>query len=106
MITHLQDYIGIVFLKSTLRLKSIVLYIHKMRFPKSSEIEVYTMNEYQLISDYKHIDKYKLSFNSLAQSIFGIDFKPWYEQGAGMTNIFVIPLSMKITSLRMHLLIK
>jgi GNAT superfamily N-acetyltransferase len=81
MITHLQDYIGIVFLKSTLRLKSIVLYIHKMRIPKSSEIEVYSMNEYQLISDYKHIDKYKLSFNSLAQSIFGIDFKPWYEQG-------------------------
>ncbi|MEK3982477.1 GNAT family N-acetyltransferase [Paenibacillus sp. FSL K6-3166] len=39
------------------------------------------MSDYQLVSDYKHIKKYKESFNILAKSIFGIDFSPWYEQG-------------------------
>jgi GNAT superfamily N-acetyltransferase len=39
------------------------------------------MSDYQLISDYKHIQRYKESFNALAKSIFGIDFTPWYEQG-------------------------
>ncbi|MNO42317.1 Acetyltransferase (GNAT) family protein [compost metagenome] len=39
------------------------------------------MSDYQLINDYKHIQKYKESFNALANSIFGIDFTLWYEQG-------------------------
>jgi predicted N-acetyltransferase YhbS len=39
------------------------------------------MNEYQLISDYKHDEHYKASFNTLAQSIFEINFKDWYEKG-------------------------
>lgn len=39
------------------------------------------MREYQFISDYKHIDKYKESFNELAKLIFGIDFKSWYDKG-------------------------
>lgn len=39
------------------------------------------MSDYQLVSDYKHIEKNKESFNALAKSIFGIDFSPWYEQG-------------------------
>jgi GNAT superfamily N-acetyltransferase len=36
------------------------------------------VNKYQLISDYKHIKKYRESFNKLALNIFGIDFEKWY----------------------------
>lgn len=39
------------------------------------------MSDYQLISDYKHLPKYRESFNTLAKMIFGIDFTPWIEQG-------------------------
>ncbi|MCR8644313.1 GNAT family N-acetyltransferase [Paenibacillus sp. N1-5-1-14] len=39
------------------------------------------MKDYQLISDYKHIDAYKESFNDLAKLVFDLDFKEWYEQG-------------------------
>lgn len=39
------------------------------------------MSDYQLVSDYKHNQKYRESFNALAKSIFGIDFTPWVEQG-------------------------
>jgi len=34
-----------------------------------------------LISDYKNIDKNRLSFNKLAGEVFGIDFEPWYKSG-------------------------
>lgn len=30
---------------------------------------------YQLISDYKHNETYKNSFNELAKMVFGIDFE-------------------------------
>ena len=39
------------------------------------------MNELKLISDYKHNEEYRLSFNELAQEVFGINFEPWYQQG-------------------------
>lgn len=39
------------------------------------------MSALQLMSDYKHIKAYRESFNRLAQSVFGIDFREWYEQG-------------------------
>lgn len=39
------------------------------------------MSNYQLISDYRHIQKYKNSFYELAKSTFGIDFKEWDERG-------------------------
>jgi GNAT superfamily N-acetyltransferase len=39
------------------------------------------MGEYRLISDYKHIETYKESFNDLAKQIFQLDFKEWYNKG-------------------------
>lgn len=39
------------------------------------------MSNYQLISDYRHIQNYKKSFYELAKSTFGIDFKEWDERG-------------------------
>ncbi|MDF2840663.1 MAG: hypothetical protein K0Q99_1435 [Clostridia bacterium] len=39
------------------------------------------MTEYQFIKDYKNINEYRLSFNSLANRTFGIDFETWYQQG-------------------------
>lgn len=39
------------------------------------------MSNYQLISDYRHIQQYKKSFYALAKSTFGIDFKVWDERG-------------------------
>ncbi len=39
------------------------------------------LNNFQLISDYKNIDKYRLSFNKLANEIFGADFENWYQAG-------------------------
>ncbi|TKI55160.1 GNAT family N-acetyltransferase [Brevibacillus antibioticus] len=39
------------------------------------------MGEYRLISDYKHIETYKESFNELAKQIFQLDFKEWYNKG-------------------------
>lgn len=39
------------------------------------------MSDYQLVSDYKHIQEYRENFNALAKSIFGIDFTPWVEHG-------------------------
>ncbi|MBD3107542.1 GNAT family N-acetyltransferase [Bacillus sp. AGMB 02131] len=41
---------------------------------------------YQLISDYKHNETYKRSFNELAKRVFGIDFKQWYEKGCWNDN--------------------
>ena len=39
------------------------------------------MNELKFICDYKHVDKYRLSFNELASNTFGIDFEKWYQKG-------------------------
>ena len=39
------------------------------------------MNTLKLISDYKHNEQHRLSFNQLAQEVFGINFEPWYKQG-------------------------
>ncbi|MCM2980876.1 GNAT family N-acetyltransferase [Niallia circulans] len=44
------------------------------------------MAKYQLISDYKHIETYKESFNELAQKVFGIDFSKWDENGCWNDN--------------------
>ena len=33
------------------------------------------MTDYQLVSDYKYIETYRESFNELAKTVFGIDFK-------------------------------
>lgn len=44
------------------------------------------MSEYQLISDYKQIEKYKESFKELAKQIFEIDFKKWYDKGCWNDN--------------------
>lgn len=39
------------------------------------------MSTYTFIKDYKNDEKYRLSFNNLAQKTFGIDFESWYQQG-------------------------
>lgn len=39
------------------------------------------MENFKLITDYKNNDKYRLSFNKLATSTFGIDFEPWFQKG-------------------------
>ncbi|WP_289355280.1 GNAT family N-acetyltransferase [Paenibacillus sp. S-12] len=39
------------------------------------------MNELVFIKDYKDIDKYRVSFNELAQRSFGIQFEDWYQRG-------------------------
>lgn len=39
------------------------------------------MSQHTFIRDYKHIAKYRRSFNRLAQSVFGIDFEAWYGRG-------------------------
>jgi ribosomal protein S18 acetylase RimI-like enzyme len=39
------------------------------------------MREYQLISDYKHNQTYKESFNELAKQVFELDFHEWYTRG-------------------------
>ncbi|MGG1444148.1 hypothetical protein ABE354_19215 [Brevibacillus laterosporus] len=54
------------------------------------------MNEYQLVSDYKHIEKYKESFNELAKTIFEIDFKKWYKKGCWNDNYICYSSLMEI----------
>jgi GNAT superfamily N-acetyltransferase len=44
------------------------------------------MNKYQLISDYKQIQKYRESFNELAKKVFKLDFKEWYDRGCWNDN--------------------
>lgn len=44
------------------------------------------MSKYQLVSDYKHIKKYKESFNELAKLVFNLDFKEWYDKGCWNDN--------------------
>ncbi len=39
------------------------------------------MNNLELIYDYKDIEKYRLNFNELANTTFGIDFEKWYQKG-------------------------
>jgi predicted N-acetyltransferase YhbS len=39
------------------------------------------MDNLKFIYDYKQVDKYRLSFNELAHSTFGIDFEKWYQKG-------------------------
>ncbi|WP_432663004.1 GNAT family N-acetyltransferase [Wukongibacter baidiensis] len=39
------------------------------------------MNNLELICDYKDIEKYRLSFNELANTTFDIDFEKWYQKG-------------------------
>ncbi|WP_108670349.1 GNAT family N-acetyltransferase [Peribacillus acanthi] len=39
------------------------------------------MTTYQFIKEYKHHEKYRLSFNELAKETFGIDFEKWYQAG-------------------------
>jgi GNAT superfamily N-acetyltransferase len=49
------------------------------------------MGELKFISHYKNIDKYRLSFNRLANNTFGIDFEKWYQMG--LWNDRYIPYS-------------
>jgi ribosomal protein S18 acetylase RimI-like enzyme len=39
------------------------------------------MDNFKFVHNYKHIDKYRLSFNDLAQRTFNIDFEKWYQLG-------------------------
>ncbi|MDP4183044.1 MAG: GNAT family N-acetyltransferase [Bacillota bacterium] len=39
------------------------------------------MSELRMISDYKENDVYRLSFNELAKSVFGIEFEKYYRAG-------------------------
>lgn len=39
------------------------------------------MTNYQLVYDYKDNQKYRESFNELAELVFGLDFSQWYEKG-------------------------
>ena len=36
------------------------------------------MEKYELVSDYRHDDRLKESFNDLAIETFGLDFRDWY----------------------------
>ncbi|EPY09061.1 acetyltransferase [Paenibacillus alvei TS-15] len=38
------------------------------------------MSEFVFIKDYKEIEKYRVSFNALAQESFGIQFEDWYQR--------------------------
>ncbi|MCR8854958.1 GNAT family N-acetyltransferase [Lysinibacillus fusiformis] len=39
------------------------------------------MEKYELVSDYRHDDRLKESFNDLAIKTFGLDFRDWYNKG-------------------------
>lgn len=39
------------------------------------------MEKYDLVSDYRHNEKLKASFNDLAMKTFGLDFRGWYNKG-------------------------
>ncbi len=39
------------------------------------------MDDYQLVSDYHKNERLRESFNKLAITTFGLDFKAWYERG-------------------------
>lgn len=39
------------------------------------------MAKYELVSDYRHNEKLKASFNDLAMKTFGLDFRGWYNKG-------------------------
>lgn len=39
------------------------------------------MDNFKFVHNYKHIDKYRISFNNLAQRTFNIDFEKWYQLG-------------------------
>ncbi len=39
------------------------------------------MNDLTFIKDYKNKEHYRLSFNALATSTFGINFEPWFQKG-------------------------
>ncbi|MFY2307091.1 GNAT family N-acetyltransferase [Lysinibacillus fusiformis] len=39
------------------------------------------MEKYELVSDYRHDDRLKESFNDLAITTFGLDFRDWYSKG-------------------------
>ncbi len=39
------------------------------------------MEKYELVSDYRHNEKLKASFNDLAIQTFGLDFRDWYNKG-------------------------
>ncbi len=47
---------------------------------------------YRIIKGYQKDDKLRKSFNSLAKSIFSLNFEPWYEQGYWQDNY--IPYSI------------
>jgi len=55
------------------------------KITQSGESKITMMNagirNLDLISDYKHIEKYRAGFNELAAGVFGIDFEPWYKAG-------------------------
>lgn len=52
------------------------------------------METYELVSDYRHNEKLKESFNKLAINTFDLDFSDWYKRGYWDKNIFLIPLSI------------
>lgn len=39
------------------------------------------VEKYQLVSNYRHNEKLKASFNDLAMKTFGLDFRGWYNKG-------------------------
>lgn len=39
------------------------------------------MAKYELVSDYRHNENLKASFNDLAMKTFGLDFRGWYNKG-------------------------
>lgn len=43
--------------------------------------EMNCMEQNELIYDYKDMENYRLSFNHLANLVFGIDFEKWYQKG-------------------------
>ncbi len=47
----------------------------------SSESRLRRDKDYTFVKDYKHDDKLRLSFCSLAKQTFGIDIEPWYRRG-------------------------
>lgn len=44
------------------------------------------LSEYQLVSDYRHNEKYRESFFELAREVFSLNFQEWYDQGCWNDN--------------------
>ncbi|WLP60609.1 hypothetical protein [Bacillus pumilus] len=52
------------------------------------------MDTYELVSDYRHDNELKESFNQLAIKTFNLDFSDWYKRGYWDEKYIPYPLSI------------